>query len=65
VRYTLQMTTSSPVQSTSEVLGLILNSQFISAETHKPIEVTEARMQDAIDPIQSFLILANMQVKPF
>ena len=42
-------TTSSPEQSSQEVLGVVLNGQFISAETRKPIEVTEAHMQDAID----------------
>ncbi len=56
-------TSSSPEQSTSEVLGLVLNGQFISAETHKAVEVTEAQMQEAIDPRAELLDLSKYEGK--
>jgi|SRR5215210_6844122 len=56
-------TSSSPEQSTQEVLGLVLNGQFISAETHKPIEITEAQMQEAIDPHAKLVDLGKYEGK--
>jgi hypothetical protein len=56
-------TTSSRAQSTQEVLGVVLNGQFISAESHHPIEVTEAQMQDAIDPRAKLIDLGKYEGK--
>jgi hypothetical protein len=56
-------TTSSPAQITQKVLEVVLNGQFISAETHKPIEVTEAQMQEAIDPRAKLVDLGKYEGK--
>ena len=56
-------TSSAPEQGRSEVLGLVLNGQFISAETRKPIEVTEAQMQEAIDPHAKLVDLGKYEGK--
>jgi hypothetical protein len=54
-------TRSSPEQSTQEVLGVVLNGQFISADSRKPIEVTEA--QEAIDPRSKLVDLGKYEGK--
>jgi hypothetical protein len=45
------------------VLGVVLNGQFIYAETRKPIEVTEAQMQEAIDPRAKLVDLSKYEGK--
>jgi hypothetical protein len=54
-------TRSSTEQSTQEVLGVVLNGQFISADSRKPIEVTEA--QEAIDPRSKLVDLGKYEGK--
>jgi hypothetical protein len=56
-------TTSSPVQEPQEALGIVVNGQFISADTHKPIKVTEAQMQEAVDPHAKLLDLSKYEGK--
>ena len=56
-------TTSSPVQEPQEALGIVVNAQFISADTGKPIEVTEAQMQEAVDPHAKLLDLSKYEGK--
>jgi hypothetical protein len=56
-------TTSSPVQEPQEVLGIVANAQFISADTSKPIEVTEAQMQEAVDPHAKLVDLSKYEGK--
>ena len=56
-------TSSAPEQGRSEVLGLVLNGQFISAETRKPIEVSEAQMQEAVDPQAKLVDLSKYEGK--
>ena len=56
-------TTSSPAQEPQEVLGIVANAQFISADTHKPIEVTEAQMQEAVDPYAKLVNLSKYEGK--
>ncbi len=56
-------TDSSPIQETEEALGIVVNAQFISADTRKPIEVTGAQMQDAIDPRAELIDLSKYEGK--
>jgi len=56
-------TTPSPVQEPQEVLGIVANAQFISADTCKPIEVTEAQMQEAVDPQAKLVDLSKYEGK--
>ncbi len=56
-------TTSSPAQETQEVLGIVITSQFISADTRKPIEVTAAQMQEAVDPRAKLVDLSKYKGK--
>jgi hypothetical protein len=56
-------TTPSPVQEPQEVLGIVANAQFISADTRKPIEVTEAQMQEAVDPHAKLVDLSKYEGK--
>ena len=56
-------TTPSPVQEPQEVLGIVANAQFISADTRKPIEVTEAQMQEAVDPQAKLVDLSKYEGK--
>ena len=56
-------TTFSPVQEPQEVPGIVIIAQFISADTRQPIEVTEAQMQDAIDPHAKLVDLSKYEGK--
>jgi hypothetical protein len=56
-------TTSSPVQEPQEVLGIVITAQFITANTRQPIEVTEAQMQEAIDPRAKLVDLSKYEGK--
>jgi hypothetical protein len=56
-------TTPSPAQEPQEVLGIVANAQFISAETRKPIEVSEAQMQEAVDPRAKLVDLSKYEGK--
>jgi hypothetical protein len=54
---------SSPVQEPQEALGIVVNAQFISADTRKPIEVTEAQLQEAVDPRAKLVDLSKYEGK--
>ena len=56
-------TDSSPIQETEEVLEIVVNAQFISADTCQPVEVTGAQMQDAIDPHAELVDLSKYEGK--
>ena len=49
--------------ASKEVLGMVVGGQFISANTGKPIKVTEAQMQEAIDPAAKLVDLAKFEGK--
>jgi hypothetical protein len=56
-------TTSSPAHEPQEVLGIVITAQFISADTRKPIEVTEAQMQETVDPQAKLVDLSKYEGK--
>jgi hypothetical protein len=50
-------------QRLQQVLGIVKDGRFISADTGQPIEVTEAQMQEAIDPRAKLVDLAKYEGK--
>ena len=61
--YSILTTISSPGEGPHEELGIVVNGQFISAYNQQPIEVTEAQMQEAVDPHAKLVNLSKYEGK--
>ena len=50
-------------EGSEHVLGIVIGGQFISANSGQPIKVTEAQMQEAIDPDAKLIDLSKYEGK--